>query len=678
MRFDILLAGESKCLELIFSELFKEHHIYYSYNIANAISIFKSNPVDIVIAQFQPSAVPFIKDAIAIYPDLFILLIVEKDQMDKAISEMKGILFDYIQTPCEWDEINNKLRLVFEICKIKKRYKRANIFSIMTPYVVNAIKSLDLNDLYKRVVDHLETVYPYIIPIICELKSKDKLEIQAINNVTNSIFKKIGYKKGSIIEISEEDLDRIIKNKKLHIDNDNISIKILADLKKEGFKKSYIFPLILNNNIFGLIILAYSGLEDIDTEDIQLWKQLASKLSLIMDHVNILKEINKISKDLKQSQDIIMHQQRLKVLGQMASGISHDLNNIVFPIIGFTELLLEREVGISKQGRKYLYQILGAAEDIRNIVARLRQFYKKREDIEDELELININQVVHEVVSLTEAKWKKTSIEKGINIDIELNLSPDIKDIKGVKSEIREALVNLIFNAVDALINGGNIIINTSMEGNIVKLEVKDTGIGMDKETIEHCLEPFFTTKGEKGTGLGLSIVYGIVDRHGGEIKISSEPGKGTNVILMFPCVLEEKEISGIHIRNGYIIKPLKILYIDDELPVTALVRDILSNDNHIVSIANDGETGINLFKENLSLGQPFDLVITDLVMPKLDGRKVASVIKSISPSTPIILLTGWDLPESQLGNNIDLMLKKPVFPDELKDAIFQVISNRS
>lgn len=286
--------------------------------------------------------------------------------------------------------------------------------------------------------------------------------------------------------------------------------------------------------------------------------------------------------------------------------------------------------------------------------------------------------MVREVIELTEAKWKKSSVERGVNIEIELKLSPNIKEIKGVKSEIREALINLIFNAVDALVNGGKIVISTEMQNGNIKLSVRDTGIGMDNSTIEHCLEPFFTTKGERGTGLGLSIVYGIMHRHGGNIKISSQPGIGTDVTLIFPCALEDKKPHQSNMKGSYSPGPLKILYIDDELPVTALVRDILSADNHTVVIANDGETGIRLFNEHVKAGKPFDLIITDFVMPKMDGGKVASVIKSISPEIPIILLTGWDLPENRLGKNVDLMLRKPVFPEELKDAIVKVTSKKA
>lgn len=675
MKYEILLAGKSKYLEIIFSNLFHKHRVYYSYNPVNCLSILESNPIDILILQFKDSSSSFIQEVFSKYPNVSVFLILEKGQIKQVISEMEDILFEYIETPCEWEDIEQRLKVVFEISRLKKIYYRFNIFNIMTPHIEDALKKGNIDNLYKVIVDYLENAYKNMITLICDIKEDNQFIIKEISEKGTYILDRMGFKKGSVIEVPLQELNLLLENKKMFIEN--LSIGPLNELRKEGFKKSLIFPLLFGSKIKGLFISVFLDEEDVEQEDIKLFKQLTSKLSFIIDHVNLIKETNKLSQDLRQSQDIIMHQQRLKVLGQMASGISHDLNNIVFPIIGFTELLLEREAGISKQGRKYLYQILGAAEDIKNIVERLRQFYKKREEIESELEWVDLNEIVKEVVELTEAKWKKGAIEKGIKIEVDCVLLPKLKKIKGVKSEIREALINLIFNAVDALVKGGKIIITTKMDKDVIKLSVKDNGIGIDKETLEHCFEPFFTTKGEKGTGLGLSIVYGIMNRHGGKVEIKSELGKGTEVILIFPCVLEEEKKAQKEKKERTSLKPLKILYIDDEIPVTSLVKDILSADGHTVVVANDGESGVRLFNENMRSSKPFDLVITDYVMPKMDGGKVASAIKSLSPETPIILLTGWDLPKSQMKGNVELFLKKPVFPSELRSAISKLIAKK-
>jgi len=678
MKLDILLVGKSEYLEMIFSNLFHNHRVYYSHTFADALSILQNNPVDILIIQFEPLSLRFIKEVFSKYPDIYLLLLLNKSDVKKAISEMEDILFEYAEIPFCWEEIDQKLKLIFKMCRLRKINHKLNLFNIMTPYVIEAIKRDSLDNLYKAVVDYLENTYRNTISMICEYKEKNFFIIKEVGKKGEYFLNRVGYKKGSTLEISQQEIDLFLKKEKIYIQDS--SSNLFIELKKEGFKKSLLFPLILDDKLYGLFVFMYLEESDIETEDINLFKQLASKLSLIIDHIELSKEINKLSKDLKKSQDIIMHQQRLKILGQMASGISHDLNNLVFPIIGFAELLLERETGISKQGRRYLYQILQAAEDIKNIIDRLRQFYKKREDIESELEWIDLNEVVKEVIELTEAKWKKGSIEKGINIEIECSLSPDIKKVRGVKSEIREALVNLIFNAVDALPQGGKITISTWMDKEAVKLSVKDNGIGMDKESLEHCLDPFYTTKGEKGTGLGLSIIYGIMNRHRGKVEVLSEQGKGTEVILTFPYISEEskeKEEKEEKRSKLDILKPLKILYIDDELSAISLVRDILSADNHLVIVANDGETGVKLFADSKKAGELFDVVITDFVMPKMDGVKVAATVKSISPDTPVILLTGWDLPKGKLGDYVDLLLKKPIFPSELKSAISQVLSKK-
>ncbi len=673
MKYDILLTGRSKYLELIFSKLLNKHRVYYSYDPINSLSIIKNNPIDILILQFRDLSPSFIQEVFSKNPDISVFLILEKGQVKEVISKMEDILFEYIETPCKWEDIEQKLKIVFEISRLKRINRRFNLFNIMTPFIEDALKGGNIDSLYQVTVDYLEDVYKNTIFIICEIKENNQFVIKEISKKSSYILDKIGFKKGSIFEVSFQELTTLSEDK-IYIEN--LSISLLRELYKEGFKKSFVFPLLFNSKIKGLFILVFLDEEEVEQEDIKLFKHLTSKLSFIINHVDLIKRTDKLNYELQQTQNIIMHQQRLKILGQMASGISHDLNNIVFPIIGLTELLLEREAGISKQGRKYLYQILGAAEDIKNIVERLRKFYKKREEIESELEWVDLNEIVKEVVELTEAKWKKGAVEKGINIEVECVLLPKLKKIKGVKSEIREALINLIFNAVDALVNGGKITITTKMDKDVIKLSVKDNGVGIDKETLEHCFEPFFTTKGEKGTGLGLSIVYGIMNRHGGKVEIKSELGKGTEVILIFPCVLEEEKKAQKEKKEITSLRPLKILYIDDEIPVASLVKDILSADGHTVVVANDGKTGIKLFSENI-LDKPFDLVITDYVMPKMDGGKVAAAIKSLSPETPIILLTGWDLPKSQLGNNVELLLKKPVFPSELRSAISKIISKK-
>ena len=236
--------------------------------------------------------------------------------------------------------------------------------------------------------------------------------------------------------------------------------------------------------------------------------------------------------ELKQTQQNIIQQERLRALGEMASGIAHDFNNALTPILGFSELLLKRSEGLDDRDtvERYLRMMNMAAQDAATVVSRLREFYRKREEGEN-FAPASLHDLVGQAISLTQPRWKDEAQAKGITIKMEIDLQ-EVPLIIGDESELREALTNLVFNAVDAMPDGGTITLRTRRDGNQVVLEVSDTGTGMTEEVRQRCLDPFFTTKGTHGTGMGLAMVYGIVQRHEGTLDIESEADKGTTLIL--------------------------------------------------------------------------------------------------------------------------------------------------
>ena len=220
------------------------------------------------------------------------------------------------------------------------------------------------------------------------------------------------------------------------------------------------------------------------------------------------------------------------------------------------------------------------------------------------------------------------------------------------KSELREAITNLILNAVDALPDGGALSVRSGVRGwdqsgearrqsTHVFSEVCDTGVGMDEPTRKRCLEPFFSTKGQRGTGLGLAMVYGIVERHEGNIEIESEPGKGTTMRLVFP--IGEAHPAADAAPDSVTTGPsLKVLCIDDEPLLREMLQQILEHGGHRAVVADSGKGALELFRVARESGEPFDAVITDLGMPYLDGRQVAKALKHESSTTP------WVLPENR------------------------------
>jgi len=388
-----------------------------------------------------------------------------------------------------------------------------------------------------------------------------------------------------------------------------------------------------------------------------------------------LKETNlrleKTLDELKETQQQLIQQERLRALGQMASGVAHDFNNALTPVMGYCQLIFMNPQTLDDKEKmtSYLKMMDTTAKDASNVVNRLRQFYRERDD-EEKFAPVNLNQLVRQTIELTVTKWKDQAQSNGITISVPSELQK-IPLINGNSSELRNALTNLVFNAVDAIEESGTITIRTYPKGKYVVLEVSDTGIGMTDEVKQRCFEPFFSTKEESGTGLGMSIVHGIIRRHEGKIEIDSEPGEGTTVIIYLPIQVEE-EVEDEEQKTEATTRSLHVLIVEDKQEVRDVITEYLLVDGHTVETANNGREGLETFYKGR-----FDLVITDRAMPDMNGVQLANSIKQIAPDKPIIMLTGFgdmmrvsgDIPDA-----IDYLLNKPVTLSNFREALAKVI----
>jgi CheY-like chemotaxis protein len=365
----------------------------------------------------------------------------------------------------------------------------------------------------------------------------------------------------------------------------------------------------------------------------------------------------------------------LRALGQIASGIAHDINNALSPAALYTQSLLEHEK-LSQRSQEQLTVIQRAIEDVAQTVQRMRAFYMPR-GLEPTLAPIELNQILSQVIELTRARWSNMPQERGIVVNVESDFAPDLPRVLGAESEVRDALTNLMLNAVDALPEGGLIRFRTRYDARDrrVLAEIQDNGVGMSETTRSRCLEPFFTTKGERGTGLGLPMVFGMLQRHGGDLEIDSELGKGTTVRLIFPAAP-----SGMNVRDGELrpaLPPLRILLVDDDPLVLRSLRDALEMDEHEVETAEGGQLGIDAFAAALDAGRGFNAVITDLGMPYVDGRKVATRIRQLDPVVPIVMLTGWGhrlIATDDMPEHVDRVISKPPRMAELRAALADLL----
>jgi signal transduction histidine kinase/CheY-like chemotaxis protein len=404
----------------------------------------------------------------------------------------------------------------------------------------------------------------------------------------------------------------------------------------------------------------------------------------LYDRVRLTEGVQKAYEELRRTQTVVVQQERLRALGQMASGVAHDVNNALSPIVAYSELLLSTLPDLPDTARQYLQTINRSGEDIAHIVARMREFYRRRTDTE-QLTKVNLNQIIEEVIELTRPRWRDVSQRQGISIQIHRELDAKLPSLLSEPSDLREALINLIFNAVDALPQGGSITLATrcletpqsperGAADRCIQVEVRDNGVGMDERIRQRCLEPFFSTKAQRGgTGLGLAMVYGMMQRHDGTIDIESAPGNGTCVRLTFPIREKSVATSTSTASANRNRRSLRILCIDDESQIRQLLTDCLKNSQHMIELASSGKQGLELFRAAQRRNQPFEAVITDLGMPDIDGHQVARTIKAESPRTPVIMMTGWGTMMKEDGEaapEVDALVGKPPRLHELNDLL--------
>jgi len=529
----------------------------------------------------------------------------------------------------------------------------------------------DLDSIYQVAVRSVEQQMPADFACLCEFDDKTRtLTVSAVGANSRELGLSLAAPEPMTFAADENGLSHVVDGEVVYEpDIAGMDFPLQAQLALAGLQSFVATPLRVESKTFGCFVVARRQAGAFSSPDCEFLRQLSEHVALAAHQTQLYTALQSAYDDLRQSQQTVMQQERLRALGQMASGIAHDINNALSPVALYTEAMLETEAGLSPQARNQLEIIRRAVEDVSHTIGRMREFYRQREP-----QLagapVQLNELATHVLDLTRMRWSAMTAEKGTVIEARTELARDLPLVIGMESEIREALTNLVFNAVDAMPDGGVLTVRTAPadEPGWVRMDVTDTGVGMDAEARRRCMEPFFTTKGERGTGLGLAMVYGVAQRHGAEVDIRSTPGEGTTFSLIFPAATREAT------RAAELETPprMRLLLVDDDPVLLKALADALGNDGHLITPANDGQAGIDAFEAGQD-GQPFDAVITDLGMPYINGRQVAAAIKSLSSETPVILLTGWG--QGMLSGvegipNIDLVLSKPPKLREVRAAL--------
>jgi signal transduction histidine kinase/ActR/RegA family two-component response regulator len=370
--------------------------------------------------------------------------------------------------------------------------------------------------------------------------------------------------------------------------------------------------------------------------------------------------------------------EKLSALGELASGVAHDFNNTLAGILGRAQLLLRTDD--PDKIKRGLEIIIKTAEDGAKTVKRIQDFARQRRD--HDFELVSIDQILTDASEITRPRWKNCAEASNIHITVDLQIHSQAM-VMGDDSELREVLVNMVFNAVDAMPEGGKLRLSTSIVDKSVVITIADTGVGMYPEIRSRIFDPFFTTKGKAGLGLGLAVSFGIIRRHGGTIEVDSEYGKGTEFRIVLPvasvndCQMPEQTVT-----EAVTVTPVctetvsahavtRLLVVDDEDFVRDLLREILESEGCEVQLAESGSEALQLFNEN-----QFDAIFTDVGMPGMSGWELAQAIRQQNKTIPIAVITGWG---EAVGSNeqkaagVDWVVAKPFTADRISDLIKEI-----
>lgn len=529
--------------------------------------------------------------------------------------------------------------------------------------------TLDLNRLMEKGLDLLHGRLGYnSCGILWVDKTRDELFIKQVSGRDWESVKHLRFRVGI-----DGIVGRVAKSGEPYyspdVSKDPHYISASSEVKSEAA-----FPLRVREQVIGVLNVESHDLKGFDEDDLKVLASFAGQLSVSIENAQLFSELKQALLELKQAQDQIIQTEKLKALGEMASGVAHDFNNVLAVVLGNIQLLSYQLDHLRpEEVRERLKAIERSSKDGAETVRRIQEFTGIRKD--QDFSPVSIEDLVREVIVMTEPRWKDQAQSRGIQIEIS-TLSDQAPFVLGNPSELREVFTNIIFNAIDAMPEGGRLTFSVHHSAeDWVEVRVSDTGIGMTEDVKRRIFDPFFTTKGVTNSGLGMSVSYGIIKRHGGEILVESEPGKGSTFSIHLPTgyPVEESEAEGTGPSGE--IQPVRILVIEDDLSVQDILRQMLKVKGHQVVVASDGEEGVQRFKAD-----SFDLVFTDLGMPKLSGWEVGKVLKGLNPNVSIAMITGWGVElhrEKMKESGINHILSKPFNFEQINQIVLEAMERK-
>ncbi|MHB0868151.1 MAG: hybrid sensor histidine kinase/response regulator [Chloroflexota bacterium] len=447
-------------------------------------------------------------------------------------------------------------------------------------------------------------------------------------------------------------------------DNCAGSHPVLRWLGGRGLSTSLCVPVVVAQQLLGWLAASRRESGSFSLRELHPLVQVAQLVGPAVNSFRLYERLEAAHKDLAAARDELVRSERLVVQGELASGVAHDINNILGLISARSDLL--KLQGVSPQAEASVDAIRQAVDDGITVVRRMTQYTRRQRN--QELVGLDVNRLVEDVLEMTRPRWQPAP-SKGRAIRVRFRSGPT-STVMGVPSELREVMVNLIMNSVDAIPSGGDIVIETGQKDGWAIVSVADTGCGITEEVRQHIFDPFFTTKGESGSGLGLWVSNGIVARHGGDIQVQSDLGKGSTFQVRLPLAKAAAPVAQPAQKAAGLRR--SILVVDDEIGLGEAIKLSLEMVGYQVTFSPNPLEALGLFKDGA-----FDLVITDLRMPGMTGWEMAAKMKRVCPKTPIIAMTGWPVDlirDGQKCSDMEAIIQKPYRVNELRAKVAKLL----
>lgn len=691
----ILVVDDEGTIQYVVACLFREHghEVECAGTVTDALRRLEGPPFSVALLDIvlpDQSGTVLLGRIKERSPETEVIMMTSHASAQTAIEALRQGAYDYVHKPFELDELvtvvtraAERRRLAARNRELLEQLARQNV---ELRGVVRRLKSLNAAGVGMSGIRTLAGLLDFFVELVAEELEAERVSLMQIDPEDQRL--RIVASRGipeevvrdTRIPLGEGVAGRVARDGTPLLVQDVADDPRFTEPADPRLKDSFVsVPIVLSvpirthGAVLGVInVTNRTDGRPFDGDDEAFLTALAGQAAVAIERATHSERLAQAYASLQATQDQLLAAGRLGALGQMAAGVAHDFNNVLNGILGRSELiaagLAAGDVPPDKLAA-WATTIRDLAHQGAGTVRRIQEFTRIRRD--RPTERMDLNDIVRQTVRLTEPRWREQAQAHHVTIRVVTDLR-EVPAALGEAGEMSQVLSNLVFNAVDAMPEGGLITVATESRDGRVVVRVTDTGCGMSEATRQRLFEPFFTTK-PHGQGLGMSVVYGIVQRFGGEIVVESEEGRGTSISILLSPVLADTDVTpqpgpAPPARHG-----ARVLVIDDEGHNLELCQHILERHGHEVVAAASGSAGLERLRE-----RGFDLVITDLGMPGLTGWDVAREVKASRPGTPVILLSGWGVQqeEAQLREaGVDVAIPKPVGSRKLLDEVQRLLA---